>query len=216
MARLFRLLCLCCFLLLMLGVLPGRAAAHPHVWVDYWVKVIADKKGITKLRFTWRFDKMFSQLVLDDKKISAVGPKEIKILREQVFTNLENYHYYIYAKYDGVPFEPKKVEEFTARLHDGKQLEYEFTVTLPRAAQTAEVSLLDEEFYVDIGPPQGPPATAGGSMMAKANMQKREYISSMGEKGARAPQCESRQGEPRVNKMWGKFENFVVACKAGE
>ncbi|MGB4102373.1 MAG: DUF1007 family protein [Alphaproteobacteria bacterium] len=205
----------CCLCLLILGGGAEKATAHPHVWVDYWVKVIADDKGITKLRFTWRFDKMFSQLVRDDKKINTIGAKEIKILREQVFANLENYHYYIYAKYDGVPYEPNKIEDFTARLHDGKQLEYEFTVPLPRAAQAVEVSLLDEEFYVDIGPPQGPPVAAVASVMAKATPQYKQFVSSSGEKGANAPLCEAIQGEPRVNKMWGKFQNFVVKCKTG-
>jgi hypothetical protein len=194
------------------GLWAGNAEAHPHIWVDYWVKVIADKDGITKLRFTWRFDKMFSQLVMDDKKLTTIGAKESKILHDQAFINLENYHYYIYAKYDGVPYEPKKIDDFIARLHD-KQIEYEFTVPLPRAAQAVEVNLLDEEFYTDIGPPMGAPEMSGGSMMAKATPNYLEFVSSSGENGAAAPHCDALKGDPRVSKMWGKFTSFIVTCK---
>lgn len=199
-------------LIFVMGLWVGKADAHPHIWVDYWVKVVADKEGITKLRFTWRFDKMFSQLVMDDKKFIAIGAQEIKILHDQAFINLENYHYYIYAKYDGVPYEPKKIEDFTARLH-GKQIEYEFTVPLPRAAQVVEVNLLDEEFYTDIGPPMGAPEMSGGSMMVKATPNYLDFVSSTGENGAAAPHCEAHKGEPRVSKMWGKFTSFIVTCK---
>lgn len=204
-----------CVALLILAGPTGRVEAHPHVWVDYRVKAIGNKSGITKLRFTWRFDAMFSQLIREDKNINMIGDKEIKILHDQVFSNLQNYHYYITAKLDGADFEPKKVEDFTARMH-GKQLEYEFTVLLPKPAQNLELSLFDEEFYVDIGPPVDKiPAPAGGSFMAPASRQVQAFVTSASEDAAVAPRCEYQEGMPRVNKMWGNFTTFIVTCKTG-
>ena len=201
------------FLLLLGFCWSGAADAHPHVWIDYWVKAIASPQGITKLRFTWRFDKMFSVQQEADFKIVQIGPRETNLLQQKVFANLENYHYYTYLKVDGVEFEPTKVADFTARLH-GKQLEYEFTIALPRPGQHVEITLYDEEFFTDIGPPQGPPAVTGGSMMASAVPQYKEFVSSTGEDGAIAPRCQAQQGVPRVSKMWGTFSLFVVTCQA--
>lgn len=41
----------------------------PHVWADYWVEAMSNREGIDQVRFTWRFDTMFSAMLRNDLKI---------------------------------------------------------------------------------------------------------------------------------------------------
>ncbi len=199
-------------LLLPALVLPLPVHAHPHVWTDYWVDAVSSKDGIVKLRFLWRFDTMFSTMVREDLKIKDLSPESIKKLQHKAFDNLKNFHYYTYIKYDGQELQPKDVQDFTARMH-GEQLEYVFTVALPKAAQQVEVSLYDEELYVDIGPPMKDMGTTG-SMMAAAQLVPEQFVKTSALPGAKPPVCTQREGETRTNPMWGKYKTFIASCTA--
>jgi len=199
---------------LLLLLLPLTAQAHPHVWVDYWVEALADQEGITQLRFTWRFDTMFSQMVRDDMKIKTLTPEAIEKIRTKAFGNLKNYHYYTYIKYDGLSFLPEETQNFTAQMH-GEQLEYVFTITLPKPAQQVETTLYDEEFYVDIGPPIQE-NSAGGSLMSKVEPKAQNYVSARGLNGAVAPTCVQREGETKNSPVFGAFKTFVAFCTSNK
>jgi hypothetical protein len=196
--------------------LLGQAApvhAHPHVWVDYYVDEVGGKGGITKLKFRWHFDDMFTSMVREDFHVKSITPETVKQLRDGAFANLKNYHYYIYAKLDGKSFEPTEISDFDAKMK-GKNLEYTFTIMLPQPAHKVELSLYDPEFYVDIGPPLQPASPDSPGIMASAKMLPMDFVSASAEDGARPPVCENHQGEPRTSAMWGKFALFVVNCTA--
>lgn len=197
-------LCLC--------LAPLPALAHPHVWTDYWVEAIADPSGITELRLTWRFDTMFSTMVRNDLKVTALTPEAVKKIRDKAFNNLKNFNYYTYITADGVAWRPDAVQDFTARAR-GEQLEYSFTIPLPKPAQSVEVSLYDEELYVDIGPPM----TDGGaktSLLATVEPVAQQYVSASARNGAAPPTCSQQPGKTMNNPMWGDFKTFTATCRA--
>ncbi len=202
------------FFTFMIGVTaPKLAEAHPHVWVDYYVDAVGTKDGISKLKFRWHFDDMFTSMVKEDFQIKSITPETVKTLRDGAFGNLKNYHYYTYIKVDGQEFDPKEISDFGAEMK-GLNLEYTFTINLPHPARKLEVSLYDPEFYVDIGPPIEKMSPDAPGIMASASMKPKEFVSSSAEAGAVAPACAWHQGEPRVSSTWGKFVTFVVTCEA--
>lgn len=201
-------------LVIALSLLTGArsASAHPHVWADYWVEVVAEPGGITRFNLTWRFDTMFSQMIRDDLKITDLTSAAIAKIRDKAFANLKNYHYYTHITADGVTFKPQDVQNFTARVV-GEQLEYSFTITLPKPAQQAEISLYDEELYLDIGPPM----TEGennGSFMAKSTPVPQAYVTVKGQNGGNTPVCTQNAGEPRTHPVWGQYKTFKASCSA--
>jgi Protein of unknown function (DUF1007) len=195
-----------------LGI-PREAAAHPHVWVDYYVDAVGAKDGITKLKFRWHFDDMFTSMVKEDFHVQNLGAKDVETLRKGAFSNLKNYHYYINVKLDGEDFKPQDIADFNAKMV-GLNLEYTFTINLPHPAKKLELSLYDPEFYVDIGPPIQPMSADHPGIMAQATMKPKDFISTSAEAGAKPPVCAWKQGEPRVSASWGKFALFVVNCEA--
>jgi hypothetical protein len=187
--------------------------AHPHVWIDYYVNAVGGKNGITKLKFRWHFDDMFTSMVKEDFHVQTLTAKDIETLRTGAFSNLKNYHYYINAKVDADDYKPVDVSDFGAEMK-GLNLEYTFTVTLPHPAKKLELSLYDPEFYVDIGPPVQPMSPDKPGIMAQTKMTPKDFITTSAEAGAKAPTCSWKQGEPRVSASWGKFALFVVDCEA--
>jgi hypothetical protein len=203
------LLALCLAIL----ALPLKASAHPHVWVDYYVDAVGSRNGITKLKFRWHFDDMFTSMIKEDFHVQNLGAKDVETLRKGAFSNLKNYHYYINVKIDGQDFKPEEIADFNATLKD-KNIEYTFTINLPHPAKKLELSLFDPEFYVDIGPPIQPMSPDKPGIMAQTTMKPKDFITTSAEDGAKAPNCSWKQGEPRVSASWGKFAVFIVNCEA--
>ena len=191
------------------------ASAHPHVWVDYTVDVVASPEGITKLKFHWSFDEMFSDMVFSDFKIKKMTPDNVVFLRDHAFANLKNYHYYLFITADGQEFEPQQIADFDAKIKN-KILEYYFTVTLPHPAKNVDATLYDSEFYVDIGPPMQKPVANKPGIMEGATSDPKPFITSSAEGGAQPPLCAYKSGETRVSPVWGKFPVYVVSCHAKE
>jgi ABC-type uncharacterized transport system substrate-binding protein len=201
-----------CLVLLPALSLARPVAAHPHVWTDYWVEAVSDQDGIVELRFTWRFDTMFSTMLRNDLKIAKMNPEAIKKLRDKAFANLKNFHYYIYIQHDGAEFLPQSVKDFSARDH-GEQIEYLFTIALPKPAKTVEVSLYDEELYVDIGPPMQDGGAPSG-IMAKAQPKPQAFVTASARNGAKPPVCSQDAGITKKHPMWGDYQTYTARCAA--
>lgn len=207
---------------------PQVALAHPHVWVNYWVKVLSSKEGITALEFTWRFDAMFSDLVKEELGLKTIAEKDSALVKGRAFDNLKNFNFFMDIKTDGKAFVPPdvsgfKVSEQSSKIGaeegggKGKGLVYIFSVKLPHPVREVNFSLFDPEFYVDIEPPMQELKMAKPGIMAVAKMEPKEFVSVAvvdgGVKGAVAPVCAVKEGVPR-NSVWGEFPVFVVACKS--
>ncbi len=200
---------------ILLLMLPHPATAHPHVWINYHVKVVSDAQGIRHLNFTWQLDSMFTDMMLEDFKLKTITEKDSAFIHDHAFVNLKNYHYYMDIKADGQAFKPQDVSNFKSYMK-GKTLMYEFTVDLPKSSQKIELSLYDPEFYVDIEPPmQEMGSESGLSMMAESKLVPMASFLSVGaDDGAVAPDCKGHDGDVRKSKLWGDFPVYVVSCSA--
>ena len=78
MTRLFVLV------LLVAGVLaPGVALAHPHIWIQQFVRVVAKDGKYTHVEIEWRFDPFSSEIeipLIDEDHDGKISARELKLL----------------------------------------------------------------------------------------------------------------------------------------
>ncbi len=130
--------------------------AHPHVWVDYSIKVRFDQKGLTGFHQTWVLDEMFSSSIVslyDLDENGAFTEDEIEEIRQGVFEYLLEYDYFTHIKIDGRDFDIPHARDFHAFV-EGHHVVYEFFLPceVPVAAthRTLHVLVGDMEYYADM------------------------------------------------------------------
>jgi hypothetical protein len=201
------------FLLLLLSF-PVAAWAHPHVFVTYTVKVIADKAGGAVLEFTWKFDRMFSEMALDSlgfKPKEAFPENEAKQIEEKAFHNLKDYHYYIDLFVDGAAQHPQAVQGFKAAMKD-KEFIYTFTIPVPPVKKTFYFELYDPEYYVEIIPPMvKKPSDRPGSFMAPEEWMPGEFVKQYSKDNSDSYDCVTAKGKG-ITSVWGVFFPQRVTC----
>ena len=77
--------------------------AHPHVFIDSWVTVVFDEKGLAGFNIRWVFDDMFSSMMIMDFDVSKNGRfelPEIKDIEKCGFSNLKKFGYFVHVKID--------------------------------------------------------------------------------------------------------------------
>lgn len=116
-----RLLAAALFLLL-----PGAALAHPHIFAQARLEVVADDKGfISELRNVWRFDDMFSSSVVmdfDKNGNATLDPDELAEVGKTVRTSLGDYGYYTNLSEGGRPVKVTAPEVIHVDYQDGQIL----------------------------------------------------------------------------------------------
>ncbi|MBP1848988.1 DUF1007 family protein [Rhizobium halophytocola] len=84
---------------------PVAAAAHPHVFIDAKLDVVAGPDGTIKdLKNTWRFDEVFSSSVIMDFDTNMdlkLGTEELKKLAETIRASLGEYDYFTFVTANG-------------------------------------------------------------------------------------------------------------------
>ncbi|MDO1581915.1 DUF1007 family protein [Rhizobium oryzicola] len=87
------------------ALLPWQAFAHPHIFVDARLEVLAGADGnLAELRNVWRFDEVFSSSVLLDFDKNAdlkLDDKELAELGETMRKSLADFHYFTTITVDG-------------------------------------------------------------------------------------------------------------------
>jgi len=110
----------------LLAMAPAAVLAHPHVFADARLEVVAGPDGkIQELHNVWRFDEVFSsQVLLDfDKNTNLVlDPAELAEVGETVRTSLEEYGYYTTLTQDGKTVAVAKPEVINVDYKDGQLL----------------------------------------------------------------------------------------------
>jgi len=148
-----------------LALAAAPALAHPHVWVDHSVVLRMGPAGVEGVRLTWRFDPLFSSLVLrefDKDGDRLFSPSEIQAIESKHLANLKAFGYFTVIKVDGavVTATPK---DFQASVK-GDQVTYAFTLplTAPAAQGTIEITVADPTFYTafDLSPQEPPSVEA--------------------------------------------------------
>ena len=133
-----------------------KVEAHPHIWVEYSVRVHFTEHGLAGFTQQWKFDEMFTNELKTMHQLSgegALSADEVVVLQQKAFQNLRDYNYFTYISIDGQPFDVQYVTEFNAWL-DGHNLVYEFfvpcTVAAIKAPKSVQLLVFDTEFFVDV------------------------------------------------------------------
>ena len=109
-----------------LAAAPAIAAAHPHVFADARLEVVAADDGtIQELHNVWRFDEVFSsQVMLDfDRNTNLVlDPPELEEIGRTVLESLEEYGYYTSLTQDGKTVALAKPDVIHVDYKDGQLL----------------------------------------------------------------------------------------------
>lgn len=110
---------------------PVAALAHPHVFAQARLEVVAGEDGtISELRNVWRFDEMFSaSVVMDfDKNGNAeLDPQELAEVGQTVLESLEEFSYYTTITEDGKSVKVAKPDAINVDFKDGQLLMF-FTI----------------------------------------------------------------------------------------
>jgi ABC-type uncharacterized transport system substrate-binding protein len=110
--------------LLMLA--PAIASAHPHVFADARLEVVAGADGnVHELHNVWRFDEVFSsQVMLDfDKNTNLVlDPPELEEIGKTVRESLSEFSYYTTITQDGKTVAVAKPDVINVDWKDGQLL----------------------------------------------------------------------------------------------
>jgi ABC-type uncharacterized transport system substrate-binding protein len=138
------------------GLLCDSALSHPHVFVVQRIEIVFDDKGLAGFKILWRFDEMFSSMIVGDydkNQNRSLEPDEIKAIKKGAFSYLSNYHYFTFVKIDGQPFEVKFVTDFWAEVKENKLI-YRFFVPCHVAARSSHRHIVaanyDPSYYTAI------------------------------------------------------------------
>lgn len=89
----------------LLSLAPTAAFAHPHIFVEARLEVVAGKDGsVEELRNVWRFDEVFSSSVVmdfDKNTDLKLEPNELTDVGNTVKKSLADYDYYMNLTING-------------------------------------------------------------------------------------------------------------------
>lgn len=132
------------------------AAAHPHIWIDATVALVAEAEKVREIAVVWKFDPLFSGMVtadFDANRNGRLDPEEIEHLTSLTVPSIAEYDYFTHLRIDGEPVKIEQIRGFRIELRD-KLLYYGFSIPLeprvdPRTTELA-FSLYDRSYYTDL------------------------------------------------------------------
>ena len=114
------------FACLAIGLAASPAAAHPHVFAEAKLEIVAADDGqISELRNVWRFDEVFSSsVVLDFDKNGnmALDPEELAEVGKTVRDSLADFNYYTSITDNGKEIAVAKPDVINVDYKDGQLL----------------------------------------------------------------------------------------------
>jgi len=102
-------------------LLPAAAMAHPHLWVQQLVRVVAKDGKYTHVEIEWRFDPFSSEIeipLIDEDKDGKFSAREIKLLSDDMMPELSKVGFMSWINTGKKDFRPSKVSQFLARVDD--------------------------------------------------------------------------------------------------
>lgn len=140
-----------------LGAAPLAVAAHPHIFVDTGVRLIADAEGrVTALEISWTYDELFSLLLLEDLGLDddydgVLSAEETEALQGFDMDWPDWYEGDVYVEAGGAAVALGPPEPGPAALLDTGQLTSRHTRALARpldgAAEAVVIKVYDPTFY---------------------------------------------------------------------
>ena len=127
--------------------------SHPHVFIRNRITFIFDQNGLAGMKAEWAFDDMFSSMLILDHDINKNGKfskDEIEKIKNEAFSNIKNFHYFIYILINGEMFDIKWVTDFYTRIEEGLVI-YSFFipchVTAGSRHKQIKISVFDRDYY---------------------------------------------------------------------
>jgi len=142
------------------AVAVAPLAAHPHVWITYSSVARMDGSVLGAVQERWTFSQGFPVSIVGDltamPTAGPVGPKYIRIFRQQAFDSLKGADYFTHVFVDGKAARFGEVRDFAVSVKGG-QIVYTFVLPLAdkvdlKLAQV-QVGIWDETFFVDFQSP---------------------------------------------------------------
>jgi ABC-type uncharacterized transport system substrate-binding protein len=141
---------------LLMILIAGPAAAHPHVWVTMKSALIFGADGsITGVRHAWRFDDMYSAFAvqgLEQKKKGEFTTEELEPLAKVNVESLKEYDFFTYAKANGKDVEFVDPKEYHLEF-DPKEtvltLYFILPLKTPLKTKALELEVFDPSYFVD-------------------------------------------------------------------
>ncbi|ANM12312.1 MULTISPECIES: DUF1007 family protein [unclassified Rhizobium] len=110
----------------LVSLAPAAALAHPHIFVEARLEVVAGKDGsVEELRNVWRFDEVFSSSVVmdfDKNTDLKLEPNELAEVGKTVEQSLAEYDYYMNLTIDGRNITVQKPDIIHVDYKDGQLL----------------------------------------------------------------------------------------------
>lgn len=134
---------------------PAQALAHPHVMVDANLEVVRDAAGmVTELRNVWRFDELFSAMVIVDFDQNGNGvleQPELDAVSATVTQSIGEQGWFTDARNGNEELDLVPPERIMVDLVDGQVLMF-FAAKLKQPVSTVgdsfRVSISDPTYYV--------------------------------------------------------------------
>lgn len=152
-----------------LSLVPVAAFAHPHIFVEARLEVVAGADGnVKELQNVWRFDEVFSSSVMIDFDKNAnlkLDPDELKDVGETVRGSLVAYDYYVNMSLNGKVIKVNKPDAIHVDYKDGQLLMF-FKVSpaepMPMKGNRLSFGIYDPTLYTSIDfPTDGDLVTLG-------------------------------------------------------
>ena len=102
-------------------LMPALAQAHPHIWIQQVVRVVAKDGRYTHVEIEWRFDPFSSEVeipLIDENKDGKFSASEVKALEGDMMPELKNFGYLTWLNVGGKDVRPAKPPAFSARIDD--------------------------------------------------------------------------------------------------
>lgn len=136
---------------------PVAASAHPHIFVEARLEVLAGSDGaVQELRNVWRFDEVFSSSVLmdfDKNTNLKLDPDELKEVGKTVRDSLVDYDYYTNLTLNGKAIKVNKPDVINVDYKDGQLLMF-FAVKpsepMPLKGNKLSFGIYDPTLYTSI------------------------------------------------------------------
>ncbi len=140
-----------------LSLAPVAAWAHPHIFVEARLEVLAGADGnVQELRNVWRFDEVFSSSVLmdfDKNTNLKLDPDELKEVGKTVRDSLADYDYYTNLTLNGKAIKVNKPDVINVDYQEGQLLMF-FAVkpseTMPLKGNKLSFGIYDPTLYTSI------------------------------------------------------------------
>ncbi len=100
---------------------PTIAMAHPHIWIQQFVRMVAKDGKYTHVEIEWRFDPFSSEIeipLIDEDHDGKISASETKLLAGEMMPEFKKVGYLSWINTGAKDLRPTKPPEFSARIDD--------------------------------------------------------------------------------------------------